>query len=102
MRVFEVFTDRFLNITKPHRGRQQLNREDEKRRESIFEVAIAFEEFALNYGKHHLSGTKRSTKITSQKMGELNTRSLFRVFDNFIIFRCLTNWPTQWSICRLA
>ncbi|XP_022796719.1 uncharacterized protein LOC111335122 isoform X2 [Stylophora pistillata] len=67
MRVFEVFTDRFLNVTKPHRS-QLISREDENRRESIFEVAIAFEEFALNYGKHHLSGTKSSAKITSQKM----------------------------------
>ncbi|XP_022809183.1 adhesion G protein-coupled receptor L4-like [Stylophora pistillata] len=67
VRVFEVFTDRLLNITEPHRG-QLSNREEEKIREFIFEVAISFEEFALNYGKHHLSQTKPSTKTTSQKM----------------------------------
>ena len=86
MRVFEVFTDRFLNIIKPHRG-QLLNREDEKRRKSIFEVAIAFGEFVLNYGKHHLSRTKPSAKIISQKMGELKTRPPFVVFYNFMTFK---------------
>ncbi|XP_022777850.1 protein MTL1-like [Stylophora pistillata] len=67
VRVFEVFTDRLLNTTKSHRGRLS-NREEEKIREFIFKVAISFEEFALDYGKYHLSQTKPSTKTTSQKM----------------------------------
>ncbi|XP_022807522.1 adhesion G-protein coupled receptor D1-like isoform X1 [Stylophora pistillata] len=67
VRIFEDFTAHLLNITKSHTGHLS-KKEDETRRESIFAVAFAFEEFALNYGKQHLSGTKPSTKITSQKM----------------------------------
>ena len=70
MRVFEDFIDNFLNITTPSKG--QLNDVgDETRRESIFKVAVAFEEFAFNYGKYHLNGTNPSTTITSRTMGEL-------------------------------
>ena len=70
MRVFEDFIDTFMNITTPIKG--QLNDGgEETRRESIFKVAVAFEEFALNYGKYHLNGTNPSTSITSQTMGEL-------------------------------
>ena len=69
MRVFEDFIDNFMNITTPIKG--QLNDGgEETRRESIFKVAVAFEEFALNYGKYHLNGTNPSTAITSQTMGE--------------------------------
>nr|XP_058949103.1 adhesion G-protein coupled receptor D1-like [Pocillopora verrucosa] len=67
MRVFEDFIDNFMNITTPIKG--QLNDGgEETRRESIFKVAVAFEEFALNYGKYHLNGTNPSTAITSQTM----------------------------------
>ena len=70
MRVFEDFIDNFMNITTPIKD--QLNDGgEETRRESIFKVAVAFEEFALNYGKYHLNGTNPSTSITSQTMGEL-------------------------------
>ena len=70
MRVFEDFIDNFLNITTSNKG--QLNDGgDETRRESIFKVAVAFEEFAFNYGKYHLNGTNSSTTITSRTMGEL-------------------------------
>ena len=70
MRVFEDFIDNFLNITTPNKG--QLNDGgDETRRESIFKVAVAFEEFAFNYGKYHLNGTNPSTTIKSRTMGEL-------------------------------
>ncbi|CAH3159244.1 unnamed protein product [Pocillopora meandrina] len=74
MRVFEDFIDTFMNITTPIKD--QLNDGgEETRRESIFKVAVAFEEFALNYGKYHLNGTNPSTSITSQTMGEyVNTR----------------------------
>ena len=54
MRVFKDFIDNFRNITTPNKG--QLNDGgDETRRESIFKVAVAFEEFAFNYGKYHLN-----------------------------------------------
>ncbi|XP_066022332.1 adhesion G-protein coupled receptor D1-like isoform X2 [Pocillopora verrucosa] len=67
MRVFEDFIDNFMNITTPIKG--QLNDGgEETRRESIFKVAVAFEEFALNYGKYHLNGTNPSAAITSQTM----------------------------------
>ena len=70
MRVFEDFIDNFLNITTPSKG--QLNDVgDETRRESIFKVAVAFEEFAFNYGKYHLNGTNPSTTIISRTMGDL-------------------------------
>ena len=82
MRIFEDFTVHLLNITKSHTGHLS-KKEDETRRESIFAVAVAFEEFALNYGKQHLSGTKPSTKITSQKMGGLEHDLFFRFFNNF-------------------
>ena len=93
MRVFEDFIDNFMNITTPIKG--QLNDGgEETRRESIFKVAVAFEEFALNYGKYHLNGTNPSTSITSQTVGEL------------ILFLLVTDLPSnclpEWSFCRLA
>ncbi|XP_066023126.1 adhesion G protein-coupled receptor E3 isoform X2 [Pocillopora verrucosa] len=67
MQVFEDFIDNFLNITTPNKG--QLNDGgDETRRESIFKVAVAFEEFAFDYGKYHLNGTNPSTTIKSRTM----------------------------------
>ena len=70
MRVFEDFIDNFLNITTANKG--QLNDGgDGTRRESIFKVVVAFEEFAFSYGKYHLNGTNPSTTITSPTMGEL-------------------------------
>ena len=47
-----------------------VTEEIETSRESTFEVAVAFEEFALNYGKLHLIGTRSSQVIDSHKMGE--------------------------------
>ena len=70
MLVFEDFIDNFMNITPPNKG--QLNDGgDETRRESIFKVAVAFEEFAFKYGKYHLNRTTPSTTIPSRTMGEL-------------------------------
>ena len=51
-------------MTKLHEGLFTID-EFQKGRESIFNVAAAFEKFALNYGKHHLP-----IKIISLKMGE--------------------------------
>ena len=70
MRIFKDFIDNFRNITTPNKG-QLYDGEYETRRESIFKVAVAFEEFALNYGKYHLNGTNPSTTITTPIMGEL-------------------------------
>ena len=47
-----------------------VTEEIETSRESTFEVAVAFEEFALNYGKLHLIGTRSSQVIDSHTMGE--------------------------------
>nr|XP_058962438.1 adhesion G protein-coupled receptor L4-like isoform X4 [Pocillopora verrucosa] len=49
-------------MTKPHEGQFTID-EFQRGRESIFNVAVAFEKFALNYGKHHLP-----IKIVSHKM----------------------------------
>nr|XP_058962437.1 adhesion G protein-coupled receptor L4-like isoform X3 [Pocillopora verrucosa] len=60
--VFENFIVSFENMTKPHEGQFTID-EFQRGRESIFNVAVAFEKFALNYGKHHLP-----IKIVSHKM----------------------------------
>ena len=49
--VFGNFTVKYLNIT---HGKDQPG-VDEFRTESIFRVAVAFEKFALSYGKYHLN-----------------------------------------------
>ena len=90
MRVFKDFIDNFRNITTPNKG--QLNDGgDETRRESIFKVAVAFEEFAFNYGKYHLNETNPSTKITSQTMGELILFLLITV----LLTNCLTEGSSR-------
>ena len=66
--VFGNFTVKYLNIT---HGKDQ---EDEFRTESIFRVAVAFEKFALSYGKYHLSGTRRSVKIDLRNMCEYDQK----------------------------
>lgn len=60
--MFENFIVSFENMTKPHEGQFTID-EFQRGRESIFNVAVAFEKFALNYGKHHLP-----IKIVSHKM----------------------------------
>ncbi|XP_066029388.1 adhesion G protein-coupled receptor L4-like isoform X2 [Pocillopora verrucosa] len=62
--VFGNFTVKYLNIT---HGKDQPG-VDEFRTESIFRVAVAFEKFALSYGKYHLSGTRRSVRIDLRNM----------------------------------
>ena len=68
--MFENFVVSFENVTKPHEGQFTID-EFQKGRESIFFVAVAFEKFALNCGKHHLP-----IKIVSHKLGELKTTIL--------------------------
>ncbi|XP_022803338.1 probable serine/threonine-protein kinase dyrk2 isoform X2 [Stylophora pistillata] len=67
VRVFEDFTDQYLNITKSLKGKIGIM-EDKIKRKSIFAVASAFENFVLKYGKYYLDGTKPSTNITSENM----------------------------------
>ena len=65
--VFENFTINIANVAK-----DMANMEEVKTlRKSIFEVAEAVENFALNYGKQHLSGMRLSKRIVSPKMGEV-------------------------------
>ena len=68
--VFGNFTVKYLNIT---HGRD-LPGVDEFRTESIFRVAVAFEKFALSYGKYHLSGMRRSVRIDLRNMCEYDQK----------------------------
>ncbi|XP_027038984.1 adhesion G-protein coupled receptor G2-like [Pocillopora damicornis] len=65
--LLEDFTDRYINFSKSHKGELGVG-EVKAVTESVFRVAVAFEEFALNYGKYHLSGTEPSKTIVRQKM----------------------------------
>lgn len=72
--VFKKFTFKYRNITS---GKDQPG-EDEFRTESIFRVAVAFEKFALSYGKYHLTGTRRSERIDLHNMCEYELDCRFR------------------------
>ena len=63
IRVFENFITRIQTISK----RKQ---EIEMTRKSTFYVAVALEEFALNYGKYHLTDSNSSVKIDSHNLGK--------------------------------
>ncbi|XP_022808311.1 adhesion G protein-coupled receptor L4-like isoform X2 [Stylophora pistillata] len=65
--LFEDFTDKYMNISESSKDELGIG-EIKTIRESVFRVAVAFEEFALNYGKYHLSGTEPSKKIIRQNM----------------------------------
>ena len=67
--VLEVFITSIKNITRA-RDRALVTEEIEIKREFTFNVAVAFEEFALNYSKLHLIGTRSSQVIDNHKMGE--------------------------------
>ena len=75
--VLEVFIASINKITKA-RNRVPVTDEIETRRESTFKVATAFEEFALNYSKLHLTGTSSSQVIDSQTMGEFEHSIIYR------------------------
>ena len=68
--MLEDFTDRYINFSKSHKGELGVG-EVKAVTESVFRVAVAFEEFAFNYGKYHLSGREPSKTIVRQKMGKL-------------------------------
>ncbi|XP_066023133.1 adhesion G protein-coupled receptor L4-like [Pocillopora verrucosa] len=65
--VLEVFITSIKNITRA-RDRALVTEEIEIKREFTFNVAVAFEEFALNYSKLHLIGTRSSQVIDNHIM----------------------------------
>lgn len=75
--VLEVFITIIKSITKA-REHASVTEEIETRRESTLKVAVAFEEFALNYGKLHLIGTRSPQVIDSHKMGESEHNMVYR------------------------
>ena len=75
--VLEVFITIIKNITKA-REHASVTEEIDTRRESTFKVAVAFEEFALNYSKLHLIGTRSPQVIDSHKMGESEHNMVYR------------------------
>ena len=75
--VLEVFITIIKSITKA-REHASVTEEIETRRESTFKVAVAFEEFALNYSKLHLIGTRSPQVIDSHKMGESEHNMVYR------------------------
>ena len=75
--VLEVFITIIKSITKA-REHASVTEEIETRRESTFKVAVAFEEFALNYSKLHLIGTRFPQVIDSHKMGESEHNMVYR------------------------
>ena len=65
--MFEDFTVKIKNVTKDKAGLEEVK----TLKISIFKVAKAFEKFALNYGKQHLSGMRPSERMVFPKMGEV-------------------------------
>ena len=86
--LFKNFTIKYRNITS---GKDQPG-EVEFRTESIFRVAVAFEKFALSYGKYHLTGTRRSERIDLHNMCEYELDCRFRFV---MIDHKLSNWLTD-------
>ena len=87
--VFGNFTVKYLNIT---HGKDQPG-VDEFRTESIFRVVVAFEKFALSYGKYHLSGTRRSVRIDLRNMCEYDQKE---GLNNGMTDQS-TNWLNGWD-----
>ena len=75
--VLEVFITIIKNITKA-REHVSVTEEIDTRRESTFKVAVAFEEFALNHSKLHLTGTGSPQVIDSHKMSESEHNMVYR------------------------
>ena len=90
--AFRNFTIKYRNITS---GKNQPG-VDEFKTGSIFRVAVAFEKFALSYGKYHLSGTRRSIRIDLRNMCEYEQTERL---NNWVTDQS-TNWLNGWD--RLA
>ena len=97
--VFGNFTVKYLNIT---HGKDQPG-VDEFRTESIFRVAVAFEKFALSYGKYHLSGMRRSVRIDLRNMCEYDQKEGLNngMTDQSTNWMTETDWPSFWLSGRL-
>ena len=50
---------------------------EQKRKEEIFKMASAFEDFALRYGQYHLNESVPKFNITSNKLGR------WKYFDSY-------------------
>ena len=90
--AFRNFTIKYRNITS---GKNQPG-VDEFKTGSIFRVTVAFEKFALSYGKYHLSGTRRSIRIDLRNMCEYEQTERL---NNWVTDQS-TNWLNGWD--RLA
>ena len=53
----------------PHQGQLRLITEQE-RKEEIFKMAFAFEDFARRYGQYHLNESVSQLNIANNKLGE--------------------------------
>ncbi|PFX13493.1 putative G-protein coupled receptor 133 [Stylophora pistillata] len=83
-RAFELFVTGIENITK---SVESLSGTETKTlRRSTFGVAVAFEEFALNYSKLHTIGRKSAVVIDSHRMG-LRSQNLYRQNASDFYFR---------------
>ena len=65
--LFQNIQDQFKNITHQEDG----TIEDQKQSTGlVFNMAAAFERFALNFSKYHLNETMSSKRIVGRKIGE--------------------------------
>ena len=70
--IFEDFITSTQNLKKP-----LAKEEIEMIRNYIIKVAVALEVFALNYGKHQMTGANSSVEINSRKLGKLGRDYLY-------------------------
>ena len=67
--LFQNIQDQFKNIT--HQEDQSGTIQDQKQKTGlVFNMAAAFERFALNFSKYHLNETMSSKRIVGRKIGE--------------------------------
>lgn len=68
--MFENFTEQYRNIMGNHEEQRVSTEGNGVRKELIFQAAVAFEEFVLRYGFHHLSESKPTISNTNSKLCE--------------------------------
>ena len=73
--LFENVTEQYTNIMGNHKE-QISTAGNGVRRKLIFQAAVAFEEFVLRYGFHHLSESKPSITNTNSKLCEWKLSNL--------------------------
>ena len=64
---FQEAVGLFQNVTGQYVVQLDTNTRKE-RRESVFQIVVAFEKFTLNYGDNHLSKTAPQINITNSKL----------------------------------